>query len=132
MEPFRVMFDEECNEEDPQDIKGIADYPSKRDIPYFMLPSAPNSQDKTHPNKGLLESGATPYNRCTVARIETDRVSTYHVCRVSYKADQPIDHRRYMVRHKHERSGHIQSKPCNLITTLVSYHGELPEVIRHQ
>ena len=60
MKPLRMEFHEQGDDENPQDIKHVAAYPSEGNKPQFMNPSASHGEDEAGPDEHLLESRTAP------------------------------------------------------------------------
>ena len=132
MEPVGVELHEQRDEEDTKDIKGMAAYPADRYIPNLMHPAAAHRQDKTHPDKHLLQTRTTPDDRGAAAGLKTDRVVAHHESRVSEPTYHLIHHPSDMACHELKRRCNIHSEPRHLLAVLVTHHRPFPRVVRHQ
>ena len=76
--PIRVELGEQRDGKDTEQIEYIDAYPTEGNIPDFVLPATANSEQKTEPDKRLLERGATPCDACADTGIETIRGRACH------------------------------------------------------
>ena len=130
--PLRMELGEQRDGKDTEQIEYIDAYPTEGNIPDFVFPATANSEQKTEPDKRLLERGATPDDVGADTRVEIVGGGACQGAGVAKKTYEPIDLACDMVCEKIKGRGDVQSEPHNQRVALIAVDGELPEIIRHK
>ena len=94
-----------------------------------MLPTATCNKHDDNPNEALLKSRAAPHDACACTSIEMDEVGLGEMHMFIGELQEPIYEASYMVGHKVERTGDVDSKPSDHTAPFIAQYSELPEII---